>query len=117
MAQSTAVQMNIRIDRALKDSGDAVLARIGITPSQAVRALWQFITRHAASPDQVEQFVAQAQARDLDQADPLVRERLAILQRGWLLCEGIDIPSELANQSYEQLREEAYLERFGEGIA
>lgn len=34
---SRPVQMNVRMDRQLKDAGDAVLAQIGITPSQAVQ--------------------------------------------------------------------------------
>ncbi|SCH80791.1 addiction module antitoxin%2C RelB/DinJ family [uncultured Collinsella sp.] len=38
-----ATQMNIRMDAALKESGNAALARLGYTPSQAVRALWEVI--------------------------------------------------------------------------
>lgn len=38
---SRPVQMNVRMDRQLKEAGDAVLAHIGMTPSQAVRELWQ----------------------------------------------------------------------------
>ena len=37
---SRPVQMNVRMDRQLKEAGDAVLAHIGMTPSQAVRTLW-----------------------------------------------------------------------------
>lgn len=35
---SRPVQMNVRMDRQLKEAGDAVLAHIGMTPSQAVRS-------------------------------------------------------------------------------
>ena len=34
-----ASQMNIRMDNMLKQSGNAALSSLGITPSQAVRAL------------------------------------------------------------------------------
>ena len=40
----SAVQMNIRLDSALKASGNAVIAELGYTPSQVVRALWEFAT-------------------------------------------------------------------------
>ena len=34
-------QINVRLDRELKEAGDRGLELIGITPSQAVRALWE----------------------------------------------------------------------------
>ena len=112
----TAVQMNTRIDRRLKESGDDVLRRIGRTPSQAVRAMWEFIASHTASPGEVEAFISEAEGMAEAKDDPVVLERLAALRRGWQLCESLQIPQELAAMDYEQLREEAYLERFGEGI-
>ena len=33
-------QMNTRISRSLKERGDAALEKAGMTPSQAVRKLW-----------------------------------------------------------------------------
>lgn len=39
-------QMNTRIDATLKEAGDAVLARLGYSPSAAVRGLWQFVVDH-----------------------------------------------------------------------
>ncbi len=47
---SRPVQMNVRMDRQLKDAGDAVLAQIGMTPSQAVRELWQYLTENGHMP-------------------------------------------------------------------
>lgn len=44
------VQMNVRIDRQLKEAGDAVLTHIGMTPSQAVRELWQYLTENGHMP-------------------------------------------------------------------
>ena len=37
---TTAAQINVRLDADLKRSGDAALSKAGMTPSQAVRALW-----------------------------------------------------------------------------
>lgn len=57
-------QMNTRIDASLKEAGDAVLARLGYTPSQAVRGLWMFAVEHqddaAAIREVVEPDAAQA---------------------------------------------------------
>lgn len=35
--------MNTRIDGSLKKTGDAVLARLGYSPSVAVRGLWRYV--------------------------------------------------------------------------
>ena len=40
---STTAQINVRLDRELKEAGDRGLARRGISPSQAVRALWRVV--------------------------------------------------------------------------
>ena len=47
---SRPVQMNVRIDRQLKEAGDAVLAHLGMTPSQAVRELWQYLIENGHMP-------------------------------------------------------------------
>ena len=47
---SRPVQMNVRMDRQLKDAGDAVLAQIGMTPSQAVRTLWEYLVVNGHMP-------------------------------------------------------------------
>ena len=39
-------QMNTRIDVGLKEAGDTALARLGYTPSAAVRGLWRFVVDH-----------------------------------------------------------------------
>lgn len=66
-----AVQLNIRIDPELKRRGDAVFARAGLTPSQAVRALWQA----AADTQQVPACVAPI-------VDSGVQQRLDAVHRG-----------------------------------
>lgn len=45
-----SVQMNVRLDSQLKEAGDAVLASLGMTPSQAVRELWQYLTENGHMP-------------------------------------------------------------------
>ena len=38
-------QMNIRIPSELKHEGDEALRRLGFTPSQAIRGLYEFIVK------------------------------------------------------------------------
>ena len=44
-----SMQMNVRIDRAIKASGDSVFQEIGITPTEAIRRLWSFASRNRAN--------------------------------------------------------------------
>ena len=47
---AAAAQLNVRIDPTLKKSGDSVLARNKLTPSDAVRGLWGYLARHQTVP-------------------------------------------------------------------
>ena len=65
-----AVQMNVRIDRELKREGDAALATIGYTPSQAVRALWENAVRLRRNPDALRNYLAEQDATPLARPSP-----------------------------------------------
>lgn len=45
-SEARQIQMNTRIDARLKEAGDAVLTRLGYTPSAAVRGFWRFVVEH-----------------------------------------------------------------------
>lgn len=45
------VQVNIRMDGALKQAGDEVLERYGFSATQAVRMLWEYAARNGEVPD------------------------------------------------------------------
>ena len=49
MAAST-VQLNTRIDKSLKQGGDSVFARYGLSPSDVVRAVWRYAAEHQEPP-------------------------------------------------------------------
>lgn len=105
-------QMNVRLDRALKRSGDAVLAERGRTPSQAVRALWEYLTVHAELPDALERLLRQD---DLEEAaassDPVADEGARIVA-GFYKQTGIEQPT--APVDYGELRRDAALARLRE---
>ena len=52
-ATPTMAQINVRIDRTLKEAGDAALAEAGISPSQVVRGLWGKLAERGTSLDEV----------------------------------------------------------------
>lgn len=105
------VQMNVRIDEARKSSGDAVLAKFGVSPSHAVRSLWDFLATHKSLPD----FMTSSQAKVGDAAKSAVQ----------LAEEGAGMAARLAEEAglhcgslqemtYGELRDAAFEERLVE---
>lgn len=43
--------LNVRLNRELKQRGDAILSKEGLTPSKAVRSLYSFMEDHQTVPD------------------------------------------------------------------
>lgn len=66
-----ATQMNVRLDRAVKRAGDAVLEARGCTPSRLVRALWEYLSVQGRVPDALERLLGQEEldAGDVSAAD------------------------------------------------
>lgn len=107
-------QMNTRIDATLKEAGDAVLARLGYSPSAAVRGLWQFVVDHQDDAASVRKVIEPGAASAL--SDESARKASAIAGLRSLYAQtarelgipgngGADIPS------WDDLREDWYDER------
>ena len=79
---SHQAQMNVRMDSALKASGDAALAQAGYTPSAAVRALWAFAATHATAPQEITALLDSAESAAKDEADNRAAHRLALVEGG-----------------------------------
>ena len=79
---SHQAQMNVRMDSALKASGDAALAQAGYTPSAAVRALWAFAATHATAPQEITSLLNSAESAAKDEADNRAAHRLALVEKG-----------------------------------
>ena len=80
-------QVNARIESELKQAGDAALASAGITPTQAVRAVWRFAAKNAGSPEKIAEFIAAAE-EEPDAAALAERERkLEAARRGPKIME------------------------------
>ncbi|MGQ5426067.1 hypothetical protein ACULPM_03355 [Thermophilibacter sp. ZX-H3] len=108
------MQMNTRIDATLKEAGDAVLARLGYSPSAAVRGLWQFVVDHQDDAASVRKVIEPGAASAL--SDESARKASAITSLRSLYAQtahelgipgsdGADIPS------WDDLREDWYDER------
>ena len=50
MEAATTVQLNVRIPHELKSQGDEVLARVGLSASEAVRRLWSHLAARQDIP-------------------------------------------------------------------
>ena len=86
-AKATASsQLNVRIDSDLKRAGDAVFTSIGLSPSQAVRALWELAANHKDEPERL---------RAASGLNP--------------------IDSSVPELSFDDLKELAYQEKYGDG--
>ena len=57
MSTTAFTQMNVRIDAALKVAGDDALSSIGLTPTQAVRTLWELAAQRGEQLEKVHQFL------------------------------------------------------------
>ena len=100
-----AVQMNTRLDAGLKREGDSVLADLGFTPSQAVRALWRFVVDHRERPERILQVLSAGETDATDEASVRVRA----LKRGRDLCAGLEpVFPDLVDASYKELRDAVF---------
>lgn len=122
--KSELIQMNTRIDRTLKERGDAALARAGFTPSQAVRALWKFAAEH--EPKEIEVLLrGEEEPGEAERQDAALK--LQETEAFWTKCD--EIVDELQNRrvaaslppldesnslSDDELKEREWLERLEE---
>lgn len=122
--KSELTQMNTRIDRTLKERGDAALARAGFTPSQAVRALWKFAAEH--EPKEIEVLLrGEEEPGEAERQDAALK--LQETEAFWAKCD--EIVDELQNRrvaaglppldesnslSDDELKEREWLERLEE---
>ena len=119
MSTETA-QINARINRTLKERGDAALERAGYTPSQAIRNLWDFAARNAHNPRAIQALFGAANDVEERKAEKeRARRREAAIKGANIVAEayeryGIEPSDWTKNASYEEMRDYALLERLRE---
>ena len=114
-------QLNVRMGAALKERGDAGLASIGLTASEAVRALWELASSGAQNLAALQRLLADApaaspRAEALDAGDPLSEGKS--LYAAALSQLGLEAAPVDAGVSDKELLQDALLERLDEkGLA
>ena len=115
-------QMNTRIEKSLKEQGDEALARAGYTPSRAVRALWRIAARHQQDPEALASLLAGEDPSRVAREDAEAARKRELARQGASMVGrfyerlGVSMAAAQAAQlPYNELRDEYYLERLGEG--
>lgn len=106
----SAVQMNIRMDSALKTSGNAVIAELGYTPSQVVRALWEFATVQGTLPPALTRLLRDDRGVNATDGTPDRASEGTALVSSFYRQVGIEEPAD-SPIDYDELRELAAAEQ------
>lgn len=111
-------QVNVRISQALKDEGDAAFAAAGITPSEAIRMLYEFAAEHKQRPQAIRKALSPAEEDPHRLEEQRVKaERFSDAQQivpNFLSKRGIARPHpEIIDMPYKRLRELSYAEKYG----
>ena len=114
MSSMQTAQINVRIDRTLKEAGDAALASAGFSPSEAVRALWQKAAARGASLEEVIACLRNElgqHPRDAEgcQADPFEENRWLVVER--MKQIGVTDFATPVSSNDDELYEQAMVER------
>ena len=124
-----SVQMNVRIDRALKASGDSVFQEVGISPTEAVRRLWSFASRNRTNREAVASLMGSLRDPDVVAREEDDRARRRAEAEAWaesfqkpvrdcFLELGIDVGSlrPMTLEEQEKLLQDAYDEKYAEWL-
>lgn len=125
MRAAGTTQMNVRIDSTLKREGDEALASAGISPTEAVRALWERVVLERRDPARVREIVtgapAGAEPRDegasagsLEGRDPAFARAMDVQRRieARMKSLGVDVARPWDGPSDDELLEEYMFERY-----
>lgn len=86
MAQTQVAQINVRLPRDLKEAGDGGLHALGISPSDAVRALWTRLSSHEEELARVQAFLLGEDPHDNDSAPSFDQSEL---MQGWRMIDNV----------------------------
>ena len=108
------VQLNVRMDRELKEAGDLTLSLAGISPSALVRQVWAKIAQGGDSLAQLTQVLSDCDGNTRQAA---VRAKLDALESAAHLAESLDLPgaphTPVTDDELEEALYDEYLESFG----
>ncbi|MBQ9057707.1 MAG: hypothetical protein IJ125_00820 [Atopobiaceae bacterium] len=118
MADTYSTQLNVRMDVQTKEQGDAGLASIGLTASEAVRSLWKLAASGTQGLMAIKKLLSQGHARsqgeDASLDDSPITEAKNLYVNA-LACCGLETSEILASplsRSDKELLEQALLEKY-----
>lgn len=111
-----AVQLNVRMNRALRDAGNDVLRSEGISPSELVRSIWSLVAQRGEALKSVMDLVrGEAAAGEAQVDDPLSRGQLLYDQA--LRATGVRrnvAEKALCRRTFDDMAEDALLDKWAE---
>ncbi len=115
-------QINARLNPALKQRGDEALLGAGLSPSQAIRALWELAARNTDNPEAIQRALfperAEAQEAELSAVQRCRAEAIGkgahVVEDAYRAMGVVLAPSFTVGLSYDELQDLAYQERYGE---
>ena len=117
--RAATAQINARIEADVKAAGDAAFANAGYTPTQVIRALWGFAAKNMHDREKISSLLESIADEGDRSRKKTLEEILEEVERGPRIIEqalremGIENPSP-PTKTYDELREEAYLEKWTE---
>lgn len=116
-------QVNARIDKRLKDRGDAAFARAGLTSSEAIRNLYEFAADHSDHLEEIRSLLGKENQEDRAALTAEKERRLKAFHEGIALARrfaeeyGLEHAHDsISTLPYKDLREAAYAERLKAGV-
>ena len=113
----TTTQMNMRIDASLKEAGDRAIREGGSTPSEIVRAVWEYASKNRHKPQamqnlkdflegklQVAQTPVDEEPQEVQQIQPLGG---ALIVEQFCRDAGIDL-AHVPVKPYDDIKVEAF---------
>lgn len=97
-------QVNVRMERELKVSGDAALAEIALSPSEATRALWKTMAKRGEARDRLLDALGLSQASSSRENERL--RRIAMVEEMAQRYQRLDAATGYAASSLPQLSED-----------
>ena len=114
-AYGADAQLNVRMNKTLKNRGTAALSEIGLTPSEAIRALWKRAALRGSDLQAIDELLS-GNGREIDAAPGTHAMEKSRQEVGALLLQmGFDTQiGEKDTRSYDELKEAAFLEQMTE---
>lgn len=84
MSQSGIAQINVRVPRSLKTTGDQGLQALGLSPTEAIRRLWTKLSARGEDLEHVRAFLLEDESDSKEREAPFEQSELA---QGWRMVD------------------------------